>query len=131
MPPGRVAAIRACLPGASLKRRRTHYLRDLLTKVGQAVAAPRAPSAPPRWNSPRQLWHSLRLGSRDGPLRHCRGHDHNRLHGRALLSVLVVASLSLGMASGSVVVQALAAPAGAQAGSPNCNFTVPLRPGSV
>jgi putative transposase len=34
--PGLVAAIAATLPGASWQRCRTHYLRDLLTKVGKA-----------------------------------------------------------------------------------------------
>ena len=34
--PGLVAAIRASLPGASWQRCRTHYLRDLLTKVAKS-----------------------------------------------------------------------------------------------
>jgi putative transposase len=34
--PGLVAAIRATLPGASWQRCRTHYLRDLLTKVAKS-----------------------------------------------------------------------------------------------
>jgi len=34
--PGLVAAIRATLPGASWQRCRTHYLRELLTKVPKA-----------------------------------------------------------------------------------------------
>ena len=33
---GFVAAIRASLPGASLKRCWTHYVRDLLTKVAKS-----------------------------------------------------------------------------------------------
>jgi putative transposase len=37
--PGLVAAIRASLPGASWQRCRTHYLRDLLTKVAKSQAA--------------------------------------------------------------------------------------------
>jgi putative transposase len=56
--PGLVAAIRASLPGASWQRCRTHYLRDLLTKVAKSQAALEwqpwcAPSStsrtPPRW----------------------------------------------------------------------------------